>query len=302
MNSNRIKVVLTGASGFLGSNIIQKLKDKDKFRIYALSSKGRILQQKNDNLNVIYLDKEAILHDEYKSILNEAIVVNCAFPRNSTGIGMGEGLKYIQELFSNSVKADAKAIINISSQSVYSSKREEPVDENVLVCPETPYAVGKYSMELLLETACEASNTVYTNIRLASLIGEGFNQRIVNRFVKKALETHMLNVNNNQQIFGFMDIDDAVTGILRLLDTNPKKWKPVYNLGIDQGYTLIEIAKLVKKVLKETMNIDTKIKIVSGTESSNSSINASLFNKDFDFLPAVSLESSIRKISEGYLK
>lgn len=302
MNSNRIKVVLTGASGFLGSNIVQKLKDNDKFQIYALSSKGKALQQKNNNLNVIYFDKEVILHNDYKSIFHEAIVVNCAFPRNSTGIGMGDGLKYIQEIFSNSVKADAKAIINISSQSVYSSKREEPVDENVLVCPETPYAVGKYSMELLLETSCEASNTIYTNIRLASLIGPGFDQRIVNRFIKEAVETHMLNVKNNQQIFGFMDIDDAVSGILRLLDTNPIKWKPVYNLGIEQGYTLIEIAELVKRVLKETMDIDTKIKTVSGSESSNSSINPNLFNKDFDFFPAVSLESSIRKISEEYLK
>ena len=74
MNSNKTKVVITGASGFLGRNLVTYLDKNDQYVIYALSSQSKILQDKNRYKNVKYYDKNAIFTDQDKLILENAIL------------------------------------------------------------------------------------------------------------------------------------------------------------------------------------------------------------------------------------
>ena len=60
-----------------------------------------------------------------------------------------------------------------------------PATEETSLNLETKYAVGKYATELLVNKICR--NIPHTNLRMASLIGEGFEQRITNKLVAKAI-------------------------------------------------------------------------------------------------------------------
>ena len=298
MNSNKTKVVITGASGFLGRNLIAYLDENDKYFIYALSSQSKVLQEKNRYKNVMYYDKNAIFTDQDKLILENAILVNCAFPRNSTGTGMADGLKYIQGVFLKAKECKAKAVINISSQSVYSAKRETAATEETPVCLENTYAVGKYATELMLESLLQGTDIYFTNIRLASLIGPGFDQRIVNRFVKHALNEHALKVKKNRQLFGFLDVKDAVVALGKVVDKDCSTWKTTYNLGIILAYTLVDIACAVKEVIQETTGMEILLEFSTGDEKCNSELDARDFYRDFSFFPEIKLKQSILQIYE----
>ena len=50
--NNVKKVVVTGATGFLGSNFIEKLKDQDGYYVYAFSSRGEEMQKTNKSRNI----------------------------------------------------------------------------------------------------------------------------------------------------------------------------------------------------------------------------------------------------------
>lgn len=297
MSLNKTKVVITGASGFLGRNLIAYLDENDKYVIYALSSQSKVLQEKSRYKNVKYYDKNAIFTNQDKLILENAILVNCAFPRNSTGTGMADGLKYIQGVFLKAKECKAKAVINISSQSVYSAKRETAATEETPVCLENTYAVGKYATELMLESLLQGTDIYFTNIRLASLIGPGFDQRIVNRFVSYALESDCLHVKRNWQVFGFLDVEDAVNALSRVLDKDCSSWNTVYNLGPIGGYSLENLSNSVKKVIKQKTDNDIRIEINESDEMSNSTLDANRFYKDFGYTPQVSIETSILKIA-----
>ena len=184
-------------------------------------------------------------------------------------------------VFERAAEAGASAIINISSQSVYSQQRTDAATEETPVSLESSYAVGKYAVELILESICRGSNTVFTNLRMASLIGPGFDQRIVNRFVKQALETGTLNVKRNQKKFGFFDVEDAVDRIVAMLGSKKMTWKHVYNLGRDGAYTLIGIAETVKDVVKGETGKQIEIIVTDGDEIGNSELNVRSFEKDF---------------------
>lgn len=290
------KVVVTGASGFLGRNLIKQLQKKGSCGIVALTSRPDELETTISDANIQCFDKNIVYSEKAAALLQNAVVINCAYPRNSTGTDIADGLKYIQKVFETSVESGVKAIINISSQSVYSAKRTAAATELSPVCLETPYAVGKYATELLLESICRGTVVNYTNIRMASLIGPGFEQRIVNRLVKAALETGVIEVDDDQQRFGFFDVEDAAAGLCKMLDYTDREWQRCYNLGNGQAYTLTAISSTVKKVLKKTDHFEVMIKTKPGRKESCTAVDAGSFMTEFGFIAKVTLEDSVMKI------
>lgn len=294
------KIVVTGASGFLGRNLVDRLGMDEQFAVYALSSKGDELQKNNPEERVVYCHKDIFQTDD--AILFDATVVNCAFPRNSSGISMADGLHYIQRLFDRAVDCEARAIINISSQSVYSARRLEAATEETPVCLESPYAVGKYATELMLESACRGSKTRFTNLRMASLIGPGFDQRIVNRFVLKILNNEEVTVAKQKKELGFLDVEDAVSAILALIATAAEQWKPVYNAGNGQGYTIEEIFTEVSTVVRKKVGIQSFAIFQDEEDDSSSRLSYGRLRADTGFEPRITLRDSVERIVDYALK
>ncbi len=189
-------IIITGASGFLGRNLIGSLL-RDGFSDNGSSSPARLIgfSSSPDKLRERFPSDLAEFHDrkkiddaELRYIWKDAIVVNCAFPRNRSGTEMAEGLSYIKRVFEAAAGNGAAAVINISSQSVYAADRQDAAGEDTPLCLATCYAVGKYAVELMLESICANTGTAFTSVRMASLIGPDFDPRIVNCFVRQALQ------------------------------------------------------------------------------------------------------------------
>lgn len=289
--SNCKKIVITGASGFLGSHIVGRMKDDERYEVYALSSKANDLKEKLGGENIEYIHKDSLDAE----ILKDSIVINCAYPRNSTGTAIADGLKYIQRVFMTAEESGAAAITNISSQSVYSQQRTNAATEETPVCLENSYAVGKYAVELMLDSICKGSRTRYTSLRMASLIGPGFDQRIVNRFVKKLIAHESITVVKQPKQMGFLDVEDAVGAIIAVTESSMQGWKTVYNVGNGRGYTVEEIYNLVAAELKEQIDI-TQTVFEIGEETSSLAVSCDRLRKDTGFIPTIDLSESIRRI------
>ena len=290
------KIVVTGASGFLGRHLIERLKNDKDFYVFALSSHPEELKEQIGGANINYQYRESFFQNE--DIVGDSCVVNCAFPRNATGAGMADGLKYIQKVFETSVDYKAAAIINISSQSVYSQQREEAATEETEICLESPYAVGKYATELMLESICRGKNTRYTNIRMGSLIGPGFDQRIVNRFVKQAINNGTMSVQLSSQKFGFLDVSDAVDGLMLVIRSADQLRANSYNLGNEFGYTIQEIADAVIAEVNNQREIAVTYTKSEGINKQNSTICSGKFKDTFHWTQKYTLSESVRKIVE----
>lgn len=293
--NNIKKVIVTGSLGFLGRHLVERLKDDENYFVYALTSHPEDLKQQLHALNLVCLHKDIVDTEEAKQIISDAIVVNCAYPRNSTGVSIAEGLKYIQHVFRSGVTNGAVAIINVSSQSVYSAQRTQVATEETPICLESTYAVGKYAVELMLEGLCKNTKIAYTNIRLASLIGPGFDQRIVNRFVIKLMASESIKIVRQPKKMGYLDVEDAVSAILALIGSSYENWKPVYNVGNGKGYTVEEIYNVVASELRSRLDIiEPAFEI--GTDESTTAVSFHQLNADTGFVPVIDLDESVRKI------
>lgn len=285
------KIVITGASGFLGSCLVERLKDDCRYTVYALSSKPDDLMQRIGGTNVSYNYKDAMVAE----MLKDGIVINCAYPRNSTGRTIADGLKYIQRVFEAAVENCAAEIINISSQSVYSQQRTEAATEDTPICLESPYAVGKYAIELMLESICRGSKTRYINLRMASLIGPGFDQRIVNRFAMKLINGEAVKVVRQPKKMGFLDVEDAVSAILAIVSAIPNSIQPIYNVGNGNGYTVEEIYNVVSSVLRNQISIPQPV-YENGMDTSSTVVSYERLHKDTGFIPTIDLDKSVKRI------
>lgn len=288
-------ILLTGAGGFLGKHLLEVLLSQTDHSVIALTSQGKNLcgmfPAEENRLTVVPTEQFTSL-----PFAEIDVLVNCAFPRNEDGTKMAEGLRFIAELLKASVNGGVSAVINISSQSVYNQQRSEPATEVSPLNLESKYAVGKYAAELLTNTLCAA--IPHTNLRLASLIGAGFDQRVPNKLIAKALAGEELKVLTGPQYYGFLDVRDASDAITTMIKSDSAAWSEVYNLGTNESYTLEDIVKTVVEIYNQEFSANITYKTELSEKHFNSVLSCRKFNEDFHWSPRYSLIDTIQWIFE----
>ena len=282
--------MLNGASGFLGNSLLSQLAESGENEIVAITGNVSELREQFKEYETV----SVIGRNEFPAWEQLDYFVNCAFPRNNDGGQLAEGLSYLFEQIDYYSTRATKGIINISSQSVYSQKKDALAVESDSVHPDTLYALGKFAVEKYL--AHRVQGVPFTSIRMASLIGPQFGQRVTNIFAKKVLNGEDITVKKGTQRFHYLDIVDAVDGLKKLLASNPKGWKPVYNLGPNRVCTIDEIAEVVIEVGKEYCQSTVHLTIENSDDSVNNTLDSSLFYTDFHWSPTMQLNDSVRNI------
>lgn len=295
-----MKILVSGSSGFLGQNLIKSILEETNHSIIALSShKAKLEKYIND-----YPDRITVFNTSgFVSLPFEEIdvLINCAFPMKADGVQMADGLRFIAALLRTTCHNGIGAVVNISSQSVYSSKRQKPATEESELDLECSYgmgsyAVGKYAVELLTNSIC--NNIPHTNLRLASLIGAGYDQRVINKLIDKALCGEELIVLSGPQYYGFLDVRDAADAITAVINSDPMSWSEVYNLGTNESYTLEDIVKTVVEIYNQEFSANITYKTELSEKHFNSVLSCRKFNEDFHWSPRYSLIDTIQWIFE----
>lgn len=291
-------ILITGANGALAQKLIEKYKTDDKYNIIA--STRNIQNLKTRLAGVNYINNTDLIETEI--LKNTDIIVNCAFPRTQDIKAMYEAMLFYKCLVLKSIDMGTKGFINISSQSVYGSYRETPSYEINDLNPEDIYALTKCLMEDIGWALAKDTPLKLTSIRLASLIGKEYPQRVINKMIKFGQQNRKITVQNDKNIFGYLDIEDAAEGIYQFIkNSDIEKWKAIYNFGPKPDYSqnLAFIAKEIKKLF-EKRNIKIELEIIKKEKADKLQImNSKWFYEDSNWQPKITLEKSIEKIFFG---
>lgn len=295
-------ILVSGASGFLGHELVTQLLENDFLNVIAITSKKKELVTEfegKSNLKVLHIDNWSEEIDKIRPI---DTFVNCAFPRSSDPKQLAKGIVFTEKIIKEALELKVKNIINVSSQSVYSQKSKSLTDETANVVPESLYGMAKYASERIVETICESSNqkVAYSNIRLASLSGLEFEVRMTNRFVKRALAGQPIVINGGDQLISYLEVRDAAAALIAMINKDSKLWKPIYNLGNYESCTVMDLAETVKKTaLKHSIN-KVKLEVNKGQQSFNNLIDSTLFYNDFDWKPQYNIFGMVEELFDYY--
>ncbi len=266
-----MNVLVTGAAGFIGFHLINKLLEQDCLIVgidninnyYDTELKKdrlKILRNKDPENRFKFIkldlaDREAIDNIFFEN--NFEIVVN---------LGAQAGVRYSIENPNAYIDSNVVGFLNIlegcrhnkikhlvyaSSSSVYGMNIKQPFStEDVVDYPISLYAATKKTNELMAHTYSHLYNIPTTGLRFFTVYGPyGRPDMAYFSFTKKILKGETIDVYNNGEMQrDFTYIDDIVEGIVRILDKVPvvqnsaitiaKAPYKIYNIGNNQPVTL----------------------------------------------------------------
>lgn len=242
--SSKKTIIITGASGYIGSTIAIRAIEAGFCVIAATSSPDSLKEKLGERDNLKIIDNSCILQEK---LPKADVMIHCAFSRRyNSNADVASSLDFAKNAFSAAVKSKAALIINISSQGVYGDM-QGCRDEKTSPSPTMPYTMAKYASEVILRTVCENTKTHFTNLRMDSIAG---NQKITHSFIEQAMEKGVINIVGGEQRFSFLDVEDAVSAIITAAGMPPAAVKPIYNIGWNEKrYKIGELADIAADVV-----------------------------------------------------
>ena len=261
------KVVITGAAGFIGSNLVDSLIDKGYF-IYGLDN---LITGSLKNLNHLQSNNnfEFIEHDVTKFIsVKDKIdyVFHLASPASPI-----DYLNYpIQTLKANAIgghnalglakKNNAKFILASTSE-VYGDPLEHPQKESYYgnvnpIGPRSIYDEAKRFIESMTISYYQYHKLNVSIIRIFNTYGPRMkidDGRVLPTFISQASKNLDITINGDgNQTRSFCYINDLIDGFISVMHSS---YAYPLNIGNDDEITINEIASIIKKLLGSTSNI-----------------------------------------------
>lgn len=248
------KVIVTGATSFIGRHLIDKLLRN--YEVIAIvrhnSSKINVLP-KSDRLTILELDM-----GEYEKISgtvkgNGDIFVHLAW--NGTRGELRNKLEIQEENFKNSMNAlkcaaelNVKAFISAGSQAEYGLwTKEYTLAETETAYPNTEY--GKFKLKFCQEAGkfCKEKGIKFIEPRFFSLYGpDDFAGTMVISVLKKMLKGEDCDLTEGIQKWDFLYIDDAISGLELLMSSDVQGG--VYNFGYGENFPLKSYIEIMKEL------------------------------------------------------
>lgn len=209
-----LKVLVTGATGFIGSRLVAKLVDRGA-SVTCLVRSGSIQNPAVKTVNGDLTYPDFILPDEQYDVVYH---LAAAWP--------GEKDKKILRtvnydgsvnLFSF-VKEKTKFLAYVGGLGVFGDPRNNIVDENLPLKPHTEYAKIRLEAQNYLESNCKDNSIAFSVAYLGDVYGNGgwFKSIMVDRLRKGTFKLP----GSGEYYRSFIHVDDAVSALISIAEKN----------------------------------------------------------------------------------
>lgn len=329
-----MKVLVTGAAGFIGSHLCARLLD-DNHTVcgvdnlndyYDVKIKKNRLQKIEPNSKFEFQCIDIAHRERIKQLFSSArfdVVINLA-AQAGVRYSIDNPASYIDSNlvgFGNILEGcrhnDVKHLVYASSSSVYGLNTSMPfsVRHNV-DHPISLYAASKKANELMAHTYSYLYNLPTTGLRFFTVYGPwGRPDMALFLFTKAILNNEPIKVfNNGHMQRDFTYIDDIVEGIVRVMDNIPAAdpdWSSkapnpssscapyrLYNIGNNQPVTLMEFIHAIEQALGKEAKKDFQPLQPGDVPATYADVNDLI--KDTGFKPETPIDLGIGKFIEWY--
>ena len=263
-----MNIIIFGASGFIGTNLVIKLSQDSNNCITVVDRDFSIYKKikELDGSNLKYIVSDLSEDSDFENLLYGQDVV---YHLLSTTVPTTSNQHIVEELkgnvilsaklFEACVRQNIKKVVFLSSGgTVYGKEVECPLNEKTATNPITSYGVQKVTIEKLLYLYNYMYGLDYRIIRLANPYGPYQRPNgilgVITTFTYKALKGEEIEVYGDGSVVrDFIFIDDAVRGIIKIVNGNDRHH--TFNLGCGYGTSIKQVIDKIQVALNMELNI-----------------------------------------------
>lgn len=246
------KILVTGASGFIGKRLVARLLSEgwdviglgrkdgdvaspDTFRMFA----------DKDFFHVFHLAGKTYVPDSW----NDPV----SFHQTNV-LGTANVLEFCRK--------EGYSLTFVSAY-LYGKPEKLPIAESDLVRPNNPYALSKYLAEKLCEFYSEFHDVPISVARPFNVYGPGQDEKfLIPTIIKQVLHSDAIVVKDLAPKRDYLYLDDLIDGLLKTI--SERKGYAVYNFGTGVSFSVEEVINVVQEVAKTDKPVRCDSEIRSG--------------------------------------
>lgn len=295
---NKIKAVVTGGAGFIGSNLVDALVEKG-YEVHVIDNLSG-----GDKKNV---NKKAKLHvkditdlKSIKSVFKGATYVFhfAALPRVQFSIehpieSNEANVTGLLNVLVAAKDAGVKRVVYSASSSAYGDQKKMPLVEGMPEHPKSPYGLQKFIGELYCRLWSEVYGIETVSLRYFNVYGprqsaEGAYALVIAKFLKqKAQGKAMTITGDGKQTRDFTSVHDVVRANILASESKKVGKGEFINIGAGKNYSIKQVAELIGGKVEY---------IPARLEPKNTLADNKLAKKLLGWTPKVTLEQGIDEL------
>lgn len=295
--------LITGASGFLGANLVRKLLEK-RGEIHLLLRKDsniwrikKILSRVNPHIiDYENLDSLSKLVNSIKPNYIFNFAAYGSYPQQDDLLSSVKvNIHFVVSLLEIIKKMDFEIFIHTGSSSEYGFK-QTAMKETDLLSPVSYYAATKAGMSLISLVYAKINHKPITIVRPFSVYGPFEEKtRLVPTVIMKCLKNEPVYLTQGDNKRDFIYTEDFIDGVLQIAQNPTIGQGKIFNLGTGIQTTIREIVLLIHKLT------NSKSPLLWGTypertwDTNSWQADISLVKKVYRWKPNFSLKEGLRE-------
>ncbi|PAW77374.1 MAG: NAD-dependent dehydratase [Verrucomicrobia bacterium Tous-C9LFEB] len=306
MNWKNKKVLVTGAGGFIGSHLAERLVKeganvKAVVHYNALGTAGWLQEstlrrdmeivygdvRDSDWINEVTAGSETIFH------LAALIAIPYSYhaPRSYVQTNIEGTLNLLQAARNSNVEC----FVQTSTSEVYGSAQTPLISEQHPLHPQSPYAASKVGSDKLAES-------YHLSFKLPVVIARPFNtfgprqsaRAIIPTIITQALAKNVVKLGNVHPTRDLNFVSNTVEGFLAAAST-PKAIGQTFNFGSGREITIGDLAELILKLIGKDVRLETESERQrpAGSEVTRLQADSTLANQVLNWTAKKTLEEGL---------
>lgn len=301
------KAIVTGGSGFIGANLVNKLLEK-KFQVHIITRENGDLWRLNDIKNKITV---------HQGILNDCVSLKKLFKKNSpftifhlAAYGSYPFQQDVETMIDVDIKTTYRLLeclrqtkydnLIIAGSSSEYGKKSKLMDELDLLEPNNFYAAAKAAQTHFCQVFAKTYNMSLIILRLFNVYGpfeeEG---RLVRSVIESVLNNKPVRLATGKEARDFIYVEDVADAFVYAASKKKIKGE-IFNIGTGKQTTIKTLAQEVFRLMKMKPKILLNAYKGRKWDSYNWKADVDKTNKILGWKSNVSLEEGLLKTIKWY--
>lgn len=297
------KILLTGATGFIGQRIIPCLAERD-YQVHAVSPDPA----KPHEGDVVWHQADLLRDEDVIGLLREVrpshLLHLAWYVKPGSFWSSVENLDWLRAslvLAQQFAASGGQRLVTAGTCAEYDWNDNGPfVEGRSSMRPHTLYGAAKYALYVALERFAETSNLSFVSGRIFFPFGPNEPaERVIPSVVRSLLKSERAPTTHGEQIRDFMYVDDVAHAFAALLDSDTTG---AVNIGSGRGVSLREVVESIGRILNRSELLDIGALPARAEEPAQIVADVNRLRKEVGFSSDPDLTNSLNSTIEWWKK